>query len=90
MLKKKVLICTRVSAIKSPLKFGDIKAACSECGELVSISPSSWSIIHDNPSIDIKCTECALAQANAARRVQIHGLTPAQADELADIFWGED
>jgi len=86
MPKRRVLICTQVSEL--PPTLGDVKVACAQCGELVSVSPSSWTIIHDNPGIEIICTECALAQATTARSVRIHDMTPAQADEIAEYLGG--
>ena len=85
MPKKKVLICTRVSE-PMPVAPGDLKVAYSECRELVWVSPSSWTIVHDNPEINIICTDCAVAEAIDARSIRIHDITPAQLDDIGEYL----
>ena len=85
MTKNKVLICVRVSE-PGPVPPGSSKVACSKCHELVWVSPSSWSITHDNPGIKVICAECALAQFATARGVQMQDITPAQLDEIAEFL----
>lgn len=89
MAHKKVLVCTPLNEEPTAAP-GDIKMACAECGELVWISPSSWTILHDNPGTEVICTGCASKLQATARTVRTHKPTPSQLDEIEERLEDED
>lgn len=85
MPERKTLVCMPVS-FKGYVPPGSLPDKCSECGQPVWVSPSSWLIIHDNPSIEILCVPCTLAQMEKNPEVEIKAINPAQAEEINEYF----
>jgi DNA-directed RNA polymerase subunit RPC12/RpoP len=87
MPEEKILIChpTNSPGYMVP---GSLPSKCSQCGRSVTIAPSSWLLIHDNPGIKILCESCGFAKVEA-RQGKIEGIAPAQLEEI-DAYFREE
>ena len=83
--EKTILICMRVThpGYRVP---GSLRVQCADCGELVSVSPSGWLILHDSPGAEIVCAECSLKRMVAEPGQITLSPTPAQLDEIKEYF----
>ncbi len=88
MPEMKVLACRPIS-LEGPGIPGRLPDKCSECGQAVWVSPSSWLIMHDNPEIIILCMPCAIAEMKKDEQIKVQGLTPAQAEEIEEYLEGK-
>jgi len=78
----KMLIC-RNTAIPGYVVPGSLPGRCDQCGSPVSIAPSSWLFLHDNPGMEVVCFACGSAY------IKKHGgtvdpPTPAQLEEIEE------
>jgi len=81
----KVLICMPAS-FKGYVVPGSLPDKCSKCGQPVWVAPSSLLIQHDSPGMEVLCKPCALRQMKKAKHPKIHGITPAQAEEIEEYL----
>ena len=81
MAEKTALMCRPISA-EGYVVPGTLPDKCSNCGQSVCVSPSSWLIMHDNPEMEILCLPCAIAEMKKDEQLKINGLTPAQTEEI--------
>jgi len=88
MARKNILVCTSITA-GGPVVPGTLQIACSECGEMVYVSPSSWIIIHDNPGLVVLCIGCATVLQATVRTIQPHAPSPAQIAEIMEYLEAE-
>ena len=82
--EKTVLICMRVTHPGYRVS-GSLRVQCADCGELVSVSPSGWLILHDSPGAEIVCVECSLKRM-LAEPGEIKPPSPAQLDEIGEYL----
>lgn len=82
MPEQKTLICTRISD-KGYVTPGSLPGRCSECGERVVISPSSWLIMADSPGMILICLHCFPAYLKE-HPGPAQAPTPAQREEIAE------
>ena len=82
--EQKILICMRVTypGYRVP---GSLQVQCADCGELVSVSPSVWLLLHDSPGADILCVECGLKRM-LAEPGKISPPSPVQLDEIDEYL----
>ena len=81
--EKTVLICALVTrpGYRVP---GSLRVQCADCGELVTVSPSGWLILHNTPSAEIVCEECGLKRT-LVEPGKISPPSPVQLDEIDEI-----
>jgi len=84
MPKCESIISTRVSHCHYVVP-GSVELNCSICGELVWLSPSSFSFLDSNPGIEILCMECGFNRIEA-NPGEIRSLTPAQLNEIKEYL----
>jgi hypothetical protein len=80
-----LLICLR-DDYPVPKPPGSVPMKCSDCGALVTVSPSSWQIIHDHPKVKIVCQVCSPPSLTP----NIKPYTPDQMEEIIDTLKGLD
>jgi len=86
--ERTILICMRVTypGYRVP---GSLRVQCTDCGELVTVSPSGWLILHDSPGAAIVCEECGLKRI-LADPGEIKLPSPAQLDEIKEYLRHEE
>jgi hypothetical protein len=78
MSKPGLLICVRDNE-PIPKPPGSLPMKCSDCGALVTISPSSWQILHDHPELKVVCHVCSPPELSS-------NLKPYTPDQLEDMI----
>lgn len=56
----RLLICSRVADPEGQNLLGQLQLKCVECGQMVWVSTSSWPFLHDDPEIQVTCSECGI------------------------------
>jgi len=86
--EKTILMCMRVThpGYRVP---GSLRVQCADCGELVSVSPSGWLVLHDSPGAEIVCVECGLKRM-LAEPGEIKLPSLAQLDEIKEYLRHEE
>lgn len=82
--EKTILICMRVTHPGYRVQ-GSLRVQCADCGELVSVSPSGWLVLHDSPGAEIVCVECGLKRM-LAEPGEISPPSPVQLDEIKEYL----
>ena len=85
MPDRNALMCQLVS-FRGYVVPGSLPDKCSECGELVWVSPSSLLALHDNPGMEILCVPCSLTELKQGKHIDIQDITPAQIEEIVGYF----
>ncbi len=81
MSKDPILICLPddYPVLKPP---GSLPMKCTECPTIVSVSPSSWRILHDHPEVKVVCYYCSLSHPGNL----VQPASPDQLDDMAEAL----
>ncbi len=80
MSRPGIMVCLPVDD-KTPQIPGSLPVKCSDCPAMLSVSPSTWTILHDHPRLKIVCPICALFYSTEAPQSP----TPAQIAEIKQL-----
>lgn len=86
--EKTILICMRVTHPGYHVP-GSLHVQCTDCSELVWVSPSGWLVLHDSPGAEIVCVECSLNRM-LAEPGEIKLPSPAQLEEIKEYLRHEE
>lgn len=81
MSKPGIVVCMPLDD-ETQLIPGSLPDKCTDCGQAVSVSPSSWQILHDNPGTKVVCIYCALA----TKGINVQPMTRSQIADMVSAL----